>query len=285
MICLHHNDLDGRCAAAIVYRRHPDCRFIEMDYRSPLPLEQIGTDEPVIIVDFSLQSSGDWGRLIERTYHIIWIDHHESAIKKAPKWLWERAMVCANTDRCGAWLTWEYFFRDKKIPTVLHLIDAWDRWTHDDDEKVLDFVSGMSIEAQNPEADAWLDLLADDPTAFSEPYIWEIQQQGRAIRHYQRISNAEAVKRFSYPLEWEGHRCIVLHTDQAGSKLFDSVKGQYEVLMPVNYDGKKYTVHLYSNTVKVSDIAMKYGGGGHPGAAGFVCERLPWTLKEFRHFG
>jgi nanoRNase/pAp phosphatase (c-di-AMP/oligoRNAs hydrolase) len=41
-------------------------------------------------------------------------------------------------------------------------------------------------------------------------------------------------------------------------------------------DGSQYTVSLYSETIDVSVIAKKHGGGGHKGAAGFVCPKLPF---------
>jgi nanoRNase/pAp phosphatase (c-di-AMP/oligoRNAs hydrolase) len=30
--------------------------------------------------------------------------------------------------------------------------------------------------------------------------------------------------------------------------------------------------------VHVGNIAKKYGGGGHPGAAGFICKELPFNI-------
>lgn len=39
---------------------------------------------------------------------------------------------------------------------------------------------------------------------------------------------------------------------------------------------KQFTVSLYSETVDVGAIAKAHGGGGHKGAAGFVCDTLPW---------
>jgi uncharacterized protein len=34
---------------------------------------------------------------------------------------------------------------------------------------------------------------------------------------------------------------------------------------------------MYSKTVDVSKIAVKYGGGGHKAASGFQCKELPFT--------
>jgi uncharacterized protein len=273
VIVLHHDDLDGRCAAAIVLLAHPDAKCIEMNYKSELPLGEIEKGEEVIIVDFSLQKPGDWQLLREHTDDIVWIDHHESSLNNAPEWL-NDCRGLGRTDRCGAKLTWGYYLPDDETPAVVNLIDKWDRWVHNDDPDVLNFVSGMRLRDHSPMSQIWRTLLEN--TEQAEDLVQDIQLDGVTISQFETMNNAQAVKHFAYPLTWENHSCIILHTDRAGSKLFDSVKGQYEIVIPVNFDGTDYTIHLYSETVKVNDIAEKYGGGGHPGAAGFICKELPW---------
>ena len=62
-----------------------------------------------------------------------------------------------------------------------------------------------------------------------------------------------------------------------GSRGFVERFKEYDVCVAYIHDGKKFTVSLYSEKVDVSGIAKMFGGGGHKGAAGFVCEHLPWT--------
>ena len=47
--------------------------------------------------------------------------------------------------------------------------------------------------------------------------------------------------------------------------------------MPFVFDGTQFTISLYSEVVDVSEIAKKYGGGGHKGASGFHCKQLPFS--------
>lgn len=278
MICLHHNDLDGRCAAAIIYQIFPECRFREMDYRSSLPLNEIGTDERVYVVDFSLQNPGDWEKLFEKTTDVCWIDHHESAIKKAPPWLLKRNDGIVRTDRCGAWLTWEWMQNAREndpIPAVIKLVDAWDRWKHEDADEVLDFVAGMKICSQIPSSEIW-EILLGEPGPMPRELLSDIQRDGQVIREYEKLDNLENVKTFGYPVGFEGHNCLVINSIRRSSLVFGSSIKDFDICIAYVHDGKKFTVSLYSETVKVNDIAMKHGGGGHPGAAGFVCEELPW---------
>lgn len=46
--------------------------------------------------------------------------------------------------------------------------------------------------------------------------------------------------------------------------------------MPFSFNGRNgtWTYSMYSKTVDVSNIAKKYGGGGHRGAAGFNTDKL-----------
>src|SRR5574340_865027 len=54
MICIHHNDLDGRCAAAIVNQAASGkVLFHETDYKDPAPGDETIRGQDVVIVDFS----------------------------------------------------------------------------------------------------------------------------------------------------------------------------------------------------------------------------------------
>lgn len=272
MICLHHNDLDGRCSAAIVYKANAQCAFIEMDYRSPLPVRDIAWEEHVVIVDFSLQRDGDWDKLFSRTQDVVWIDHHETAIKRDVIGIHDTLPGLRRTDRCGAWLTWEFYNHGTEPPYVVKLVDQWDRWVHQDADEVLDFVAGMKIQDQDPRSEAWA-LLLDDYG------VTDIQGDGKIVRSYEIKENAEIVSQYSYPVILNGHHCLACNSNRRNSKVFDSVPvvaDRPEIFIAYVHDGKNYTVSLYSTTVKVNDIAAAHGGGGHPGAAGFVCQKLPW---------
>jgi oligoribonuclease NrnB/cAMP/cGMP phosphodiesterase (DHH superfamily) len=279
MLCVHHNDLDGRCSAAIVYKHYPYCRFIEMDYRRSLPIEGIAPDEVIYIVDFSLQHPGDWERLLSKTSNVIWIDHHETAIDKRPDLV--NIPGIRRTDRCGAWLTWEWFNYPRPRPgRVVELVDLWDRWKHNDDDDVLDFVAGMKIRDQRPKSLVWTRLF--NSLTNDSDFMTSIQNDGIIIRSYEAKNSAEIVSQVAYPVTFEGYYCLACNSNRRNSKLFDSVPvaDRPEILIAYVHDGQNFTISLYSDTVKVNALAAKYGGGGHPRAAGFICDHLPWEVKS-----
>lgn len=87
------------------------------------------SDDTVYILDFSFEHwvLQDW---LDRDITFKLIDHHE---KKMQELLGMRSledMIVFNNYKCGAILTWEYFFPNKPIPAILAYIDDRDRWQH-----------------------------------------------------------------------------------------------------------------------------------------------------------
>ena len=88
------------------------------------------------------------------------------------------------------------------------------------------------------------------------------------------------VEIFSFWTKFEGYKVIACNIGMVSSQLFDSIKEDYDIMMPFVYDGKKWTVSLYTKKdIDVSVIAKKYGGGGHKQASGFQCSILPFMIK------
>jgi hypothetical protein len=64
------------------------------------------------------------------------------------------------------------------------------------------------------------------------------------------------------------------------ARLHFAVRPEHEGLFGFNWTGKKWRVSLYHaphrTDIDLSVIAVKYGGGGHRGACGFRCDKLPF---------
>jgi oligoribonuclease NrnB/cAMP/cGMP phosphodiesterase (DHH superfamily) len=272
MRCFYHSDLDGKCSAAIVLRSEPDCKLVPVDYRDRIPIEEVEADEEVIIVDFSLQSDADWKRLLRQSHDIVWIDHHESAIKKAEALGIDQLPGIRKIGESGCLLTWKWFHGDVQIPRAVEIINQWDLWTHNDDPDVLDFIFGLKLENTHPASRLWESIFS------SEDAIAAIQRKGRIVEPYDRKRNRAYLHKFAFEADFEGHRCLACNVGLSGSRLFDSMRDRgYDIFITFVYDGEKHSVYLFSDTVKVNTLAEKYGGGGHAGAAGFTCRELPFA--------
>ena len=84
MKCFYHDDLGGKCAAAIVKYNNKSCDLFMIDYNKDFPFDIIKPNEKIWIVDFSLQKPGEFKKLYDLVGfdNLIWIDHHQTAIKK-----------------------------------------------------------------------------------------------------------------------------------------------------------------------------------------------------------
>lgn len=154
----YHTDTDGK-AAGYVVRRYcksapfyiPDeqLKFHPINYGWRFPFDEIDKTDVVVIVDFSI-SPEEMKTLSERTEHIIWIDHHISAIEKYQndefgKKVLESYAGVRYVGVCGAMLAWIYFRQEScRFTTLSHYL----KLQEDPKSSVLDcftYTSGLII--------------------------------------------------------------------------------------------------------------------------------------------
>lgn len=171
MICYHHNNLDGRCAAAIVLRRYPECRMREIDYKdNPDFSNEIKAGETVFIVDFSFKPEKMKELLAHKRGFIHWIDHHKTAKDYGYDLMGLRDF--SKPGKSGCELTWEYLFPNNPMPEAVRLIGAYDTWRFDTEKYTKLFQEGMKLEDTNPLNSIW-ELLQNS---------WDSTKRVEAIR-------------------------------------------------------------------------------------------------------
>lgn len=274
MICYYHNDLDGRCAGAIV-RRHfvkiqSDNKFIEMEYSSMADLDLIGMKEVVVIVDFSFKPE-IMEQIISKTKNIIWIDHHKTAFEY--KYSIEMKGL-RDIDYAGSELAWMYFFPNEKMPRSIGLIGDRDKWAWKYGEETAQFNQGMKIFAHQPTDLIWIDLLN------SNERVSEITKAGEICLKFRDGFCKDYAEGYGFETEFESYKCFALGLYQFGSEAFGQRIEEYDICLSFEFLGDKWIIGLYSKKIDVSEIAKKYGGGGHKGAAGFVFDKLPFKKAE-----
>jgi oligoribonuclease NrnB/cAMP/cGMP phosphodiesterase (DHH superfamily) len=315
MKCFYHTDVDGKCAGAIVkkwwnsvYRAMQDgitgdcAEFFSIDYKDEFPFDKILPNEQVIIVDFSLQKEGEFEKLRQITEDIIWIDHHKTAIEKHPTMVDLKGK--RDVSKAGCELTWEYFFPDKEMPLAVKYAGRYDVWDFSQFGEILnEFQAGIRLEEHYPQSPIWEELfkksykpsidesvkLASEGTKISIKPNGEIEgldsvleiilKEGKIALKFRTNNYASLIKAFSFFTEFEGYKAICCNVGATSSQLFDSVKEDYDLMIPFVFDGKQWTVSLYTKKdIDCSEIAKKYGGGGHKQAAGFQCKTLPFII-------
>jgi oligoribonuclease NrnB/cAMP/cGMP phosphodiesterase (DHH superfamily) len=277
MLCIHHNDLDGRCSAAIVAKKFKkeNLRFLEMDYKDEFnPDAHVHEIEKVIIVDFSLQPE-TMERLLKFTEEVIWIDHHKTA-ERYPYQHLEGLRDFSDKGNSGCELAWKYFFPDELMPDAVRLIGDYDKWALNYDPECFQYYEGMKLRQGTgiPSSCEWEILLQNNL------YTPLILNDGKVAIEYRDAYCSGLLKSYGYETEIDGVRAYACNQYMFGSKGFGEKFDEYPLCLAYIHDGNKFIVSLYSTTVDVSEIAKNYGGGGHKGAAGFVCDKLPWVKNN-----
>jgi hypothetical protein len=280
VVCFHHDDLDGEASAAIV-RMHNGADCVAVGYKDPFPFERITADVgEVWIVDFSLgQDEGGWPKLLAKCeghfyeglpeIPITWIDHHGSAIKRAEKIpaVMELPGVREEGNKAACELTWEYIYPRNECPFGITLIGDYDAWRFDGGELTRNYKAGVeAMKDTRPEEGYdgfWSFVLARLPNEISR-----IEMVGREIRKKRAITDAARVEKWAFAVAfWAGEMRVsgvAMNTDRRGSDQFESVAGEYQLLLPYVYDGRQWTVGVYrggnGEHIDCAMIAESFGG-------------------------
>lgn len=298
-VIFHSADYDGIFCREIGRHFLPEAEIIGWDFGNPLiPMPETGPvyildlSPDCLLVDFKVPSP-----IRER---IVWIDHHKSSIEKWPKdipgyridgvaacrlaWQWF-TMVDGNTRhgdvgnsvRAAGVLPMIQDYKQRSVnePLAVRLAGEYDVWDHRGDGDV-EFQFGLDSVALTPVG--W-DMLLNGDDAYTESIV----QRGEAARACYAKRDADVMRTRSFLVTFEGLKFLALNTPRCNSNTFaamDNPEIGHDALMGFYFNGKKWTVSLYHARHKkhldLSKIAVKYGGGGHKGACGFVADRLPF---------
>lgn len=277
MKCYHHNDADGRCAAAIVNLAIADPRmeFIEMDYNREVDVDAIEEQEPIFIVDFSFKPEV-MKMVCEKTNDVVWIDHHKTAEAYDYGRGFAGLRCFDEPGESGALLAWKYFYPAMDVPYAVKLVSDYDTWQHKMDGD-LEFNLGLFSEPHlsHPVKGPWSLMFSD------ADFAREIIERGKIIIGFRDQKCADLCSSYGYETEIGGHKAYAVNFYTFGSHTFGDKIKEYPVCAAFVFDGDRFTVSLYSDMgVDTSVISKGYGGGGHSGASGFQCQVLPFGKTE-----
>lgn len=269
LIIYHSADFDGILSREIFKLSYKDnADYLGWDYGQPVP-DTEGYDH-LFMVDISIEELMDDPRL-------VWIDHHISAINK-----YNKEVPGLRIDGVAACrLAYQYLFgaRDAKKedyvnrkvfePECVRLAGEYDIWDKRDPDAEV-FQLGLKSEEVR-----WDYLLND----FSGThYTQTILNKGKAVQYYVENRNKEIAERIAFTMEFDGKLFLAMNT-QGNSLVFDSLNQEgYDGLLLFYYARDKWKVSMYhtkhKTDIDLSEIAVKYGGGGHRGACGFESDHM-----------
>lgn len=268
-IIYHHNDADGRASAAIAAAALPGdfVVFVECDYKDTFNFGTIESGDRVIILDFSFKPE-DMAQIMAMTTNVVWCDHHKTAA--AYGYAVPGVRDFSEKGFAGCEVTWQHFHPNEKCPWWITLLGDYDAWRMKEAPATLQFYEGLKLYDQSPQTGIWQALMDGVMS------VTDMQLAGINAITYRDKYCAEMRKSFGYETTIGVHSAYALNSARFGSQAFGEKFKEYPVCIMYIHDGKRFTVSLYSETVDVSVIAKAYGGGGHKGASGFVCEKLPF---------
>lgn len=301
MKCFYHNDMDGRCAGALVRTLHHNTKiidarmeqkkdYIEVDYTTPINSDIICPKETVYFVDYSFTEATK-GLLLyllnDLKCNVIWIDHHTSSINLCKIYPELNEIPGIRDERySGAMLTW-FWFKGTHLsdslelnydlaPYFVKLVDDYDCWKKELADSDF-FKLGIDASKNNVfDVDSiWYELLADSTR------VKDIIEIGKIIKKYIDEDNDYYRQSFSYDTLICGIPCLVVNK-KTNSWVFGEEYYNYPIVMVWVFDGEWYTYSIFSNRkdIDCSKIAEYYGGGGHKGAAGFKSQTLLFKKED-----
>lgn len=282
-LCIYHgNCADGFGAAwSVRYALGDDVDFYPGVYQDPPP-DVAGRD--VIMVDFSYKRPVT-EEIIEQASSLLILDHHKSASEDLAGLPGARpgyrshveylgAPGCSSVgvlfdmERSGAGLAWDYFVGGARPPLIDHIEDRdlW-RFKLDGTREIQAVVFSYPYDF-----DVWDDLVA---RSLADDDRGRMIEEGAAIERKHHKDVAELVETFKRRMAIGGYEVWAANLPYTLTSDAGNLMAQGEPFAACYWDtpdGRVFSLRSTADGADVSEVAKRYGGGGHRNASGF---RLP----------
>lgn len=292
VLIYHDNCDDGFACAWIAYRKWGDAvQLVPTNYGLPLPPLEV-ENKRILVADFSL--THELAREIaEQGAQIVMLDHHRTAEEQLSRlhrihqptvanidrffermfgtWR-ENVLVEFDMERSGARMMWDFCYPDEDAPQLIKIIedrDLW-RWKYEDTQLVSLYLRSLPRDIAAWNNAVWL----------YEHHRTTFLGEAGAIKRYHdaRVAGICDLARVEV---FEGYEGVVLThicpydyvSDVCHELLRRHPEAPFAVAVLVTRHGRTYSLRSTDDRVDVSEIAKRFGGGGHRNAAGFKFER------------
>ena len=220
-------------------------------------------NKEVYVVDYAW-SKEEMLNLQSKVKRLVVIDHHKSS-EEDVKALKENIF---DTNYSGCYLTWKYFNKDVDVPEIIEYISDGDlnNFILPNADELLTY-----IYAKNLTFEIFDEMFKEFSTEQGKKIAIE---KGKLLMEYRDKILKVSMESLHF-IEFEGHTIPAVNVSLPMDERSYLVKKIYEKYPPFamtyRYDDGQWKCSLRSDlSVDVSKLAMKYGGGGHPGSAGFA---------------
>ena len=274
LVLYHGSDLDGVFSAALIvgYYGENSVRCVPVNYGKEFPYDEIDNDTKFVwVVDFSFEDKmSEIAQKLQLDYHITltWIDHHESAIRKNQGANYINGARSIGKGACE--LVYRYLHGDEAISLIKYLsaYDVWDKERFNWD-LIMNIQYGVRARVGLDVSKA-VGLLS---RTMSSTFLTDLAAEGRMILSWTDQVNEGYVKCSAFEGKICGVKAVFMNTNVFNSNAFKSYKGEYEVMVPFRYEKNglvRFSIYAdHNDKVNCAEMAERFGGGGHVGAAGF----------------
>lgn len=297
VILYHQADLDGVLSGVIakyyLSLRHETVEAIGSDYHLPINIEALDKFDNIYVIDFSNKELFE-SKLAKK---IIWIDHHASAIEefrplKLNQFCIDGVAACRLAFQFFTNINYsmldkeDFFARKVQEPFVITLAGEFDIWDltspcarpfnfgiADLSFSNIDilFKSTKSILCPGPRKnrdESYLEELIEKLASIDgrEPKrIYNAIQRGKGVVDYINSTSYRVPPNF---VIIDGKRGRVFNTHVFSSLVHTNTENEDFIMVWSHLGGNKVKVSFYSEKINCFELAKKFGGGGHKGAAG-----------------
>lgn len=269
-LCLYHkNCLDGIAAAWVAWKFYDgEIDLQAIQYGDPIP---IYGGRRIYVLDFSFNA--EMLMTIDQQCDLVLLDHHDTAFREFQK-LYAytfRGHVNVDMEYSGAMLAWRYFFPDVEPPIEIQIVQDRDLWRF-----------------KIPYTREWT------MAAFSYPFdvtifdslvtrgVDGVCNEGRVLERKQK-HDVDKIAKNVRMMKIDGHEIPVINANvffvsDLGHKLSESQLAA--VVYTDGIDGRVFSLRSREDGMKVNELAERFGGGGHPGAAGF---KIKFKDRRFKN--
>lgn len=286
VVVLHHGDWDG-VTAAWVFREAVRLGRVGGVARTVVPTFHVARydeapphvepDDEVWLLDFCYGAVA-LQYLFGAARSVSVIDHHPTAIATVDEaGLRGSFATCVlHVERSGCGLAWEWFFASDPAPALVRYVEDHDMWRfalagsrelrawiHSFEPTLAHAVYVHSVACEVPAS------VAKWGTEFPE---WAFMAGAAVERAVGGLASAMAGRAAAGSID--GSACVcanapVLTSDVGHALLEAHPEAEVALVFSDNAKNRQYSLYSRPEGRDVSVIARKFGGGGHPHAAGF----------------
>lgn len=266
-IVIYHggNCFDGFCAAWVLSKVCPDAEFVPANYGDSPP-DVTGAN--VIVADFSYKRLVMLDLIRQTRGNLVVLDHHKTAeaeLKGIEAECYRDTLdrlptVVFDMNKSGGRLAWEWVNVTGSAPWLVDYTedrDLW-RWALPHSREI-----NAALRSYPMSFDCW-DGLACRRAA-------DLVTEGEAILRCER-QTVDSHVRNATEIDIGGHRVLAVNATTLTSEIAGALAADrpFGACWFDRGDGRRvWSLRSRAGGVDVSEVATRFGGGGHRGAAGF----------------